>query len=249
MTQIFKPRFLKLHVFLTYCVLLCFSLSFGESFYSLEKQGREAYQKQNYDSSIYFWEQAQKKKPQRQDITYNLAHAYYKNKQYSKAIQIYKQNLSHADSLLLPFSHYNLGNSFFKQAETELLQAKNPQTAISSAIQSYTKSIEQYQKSLSLDSLSTSTTKNLKITQKRLKELEEFQKKQEQNKKEEPPPPSKEAKKTLKEALKLVGKQKYATAEKILRDLISKDPSAQKYKTYLQRISEITKLPPAFSYE
>ncbi len=223
-------------------LLILFSISWGDSFYSLSEKGQKAYQQQQYDSAVIFFEEAKIKSPERDDISFNLAHAYYKNKQFDQAKKLYQEGLQYGDSVLFPLYHYNLGNALFKQAEQALLQRKNNQKqTIQNAIEKYTQSIESYRNSYKLDSTSTSTEKNLNLSYHRLEKLKEFQKEQKKNNKEQTPP-SKDAKAKFKKVIELVNQNNFIKAEILLQDLIIKDPTAQIYKSNLKRISKINQI-------
>ena len=84
---------------------------------SLIRKGNRAFEKENYESSLERYEQAQKVAPTSFEAGYNMSNALYKMERYEKAGENLKkiiQDTLQVDSVRA-HAHYNLGNTEFQQ--------------------------------------------------------------------------------------------------------------------------------------
>ena len=84
---------------------------------SLIRKGNRAFEKENYESSLERYEEAQKVAPTSFEAGYNMSNALYKMERYEKAGENLKkiiQDTLQVDSVRA-HAHYNLGNTEFQQ--------------------------------------------------------------------------------------------------------------------------------------
>ncbi|MCX7697030.1 MAG: tetratricopeptide repeat protein, partial [Bacteroidales bacterium] len=116
---------MKLKVFILTCLVHILLLAQQEEIL----KGNKKYVQQNYTKAIEWYEKALSKDPNSHEILYNLGNAYYKNRQYDKAKEIFQKLLDQTlDPSLKSKVYYNLGNTY--------LQEKNYDDAINQYINS-----------------------------------------------------------------------------------------------------------------
>ncbi len=158
--ELFIPSTKKKAFLFVLLVLLCsiHPISTGPAYASgVQKnlrQGLEAYEKADYESALNFFIKAQLEDPERPEIFYNIANAYYKigdfdsaRDNYKKAIESKKKDLKHK-------AYYNLGNSDYRVGKFE-------------------DAVSDYQKALKIDSDDQEAAKNLELAQKMMEKQKE----------------------------------------------------------------------------
>jgi len=131
-------------------------------FMELER-AKESYQNGNYKESAKEYESYAKNQNSPQSF-YNAANSYYKDKNYDKALEVYKKAIFKDDEQRAK-NYANIGNSYVKQAKKGSLE----------------KAIESYEKSLKLKD-DKDTRENLEAVKKFLEKKKQDSKKKNQNK-------------------------------------------------------------------
>lgn len=166
--------------------------------------GYEAFQKLDYAAAIEAYEGTLTERLTPTDRTrlhMSIGAAAYRMGNFERAAEAYGQALVEGNEALRSQTHYNLGNTLFRQGEAGLKPLKEVadpdqvQTltgkggTVEGTIRDWESAIEHFETTLSLDAENTRATHNLEVVKKRLDELkkqqEEEQKKDEEKKKEE----------------------------------------------------------------
>lgn len=120
------------------------------------RNGIAAYEKGDFDQALKLFTDAQLNAPDRPEILYNVADAYYKTGNFEAAIEHYKQVLKTDDAQLRRKALYNLGNAEFRNGN-----AKN--------------AIGHYETALSIDPDDRLTKENLEFVKKVLEQRQQQQ--------------------------------------------------------------------------
>lgn len=166
--------------------------------------GYEAYQKSDFPAAIEAYEGALTERltaTDRARLHMSIGAAAYRLGNYERATEAYGQALVDGNESLRSQTHYNLGNTLFRQGETALNPAPSApdpdalqnlsgkSSSLEDTIRDWEASIEHFETTLSLDPENHRAAHNLELVKKRLEELkkqqEEEQKKEEEEKKKE----------------------------------------------------------------
>ncbi|MBW1759462.1 MAG: VWA domain-containing protein, partial [Deltaproteobacteria bacterium] len=158
--ELFIPSAKKKAFLFVLLVLLCsiHPISTGSAYASgVQKnlrQGLEAYEKADYESALKFFIKAQLEDPERPEIFYNIANAYYKIGDFDSARDNYKKAIESKKKDLKHNAYYNLGNSDYRAGKFE-------------------DAVSDYQKALKIDPDDQETAKNLELAQKMMEKQKE----------------------------------------------------------------------------
>lgn len=134
-------------------------------------RGNEAFESGNFDRALRHYEEADKDSPEAAEVAFNKGAALYKKNDFPAAAEAFQSAAIQTDDPKLGgLAKYNLGNSTFRQAES--------QTDIKQAIESCKVSIGQYQDALQLDPNLKNAAENLEVARLRLKALMDEQQRQ-----------------------------------------------------------------------
>ena len=86
---------------------------------SLNNEGNEAFDNQEYGAALQAYEQAQQESPDLAQPVYNAGNTHYRQQRYGAAQQSYEKALSIADADLAQSATFNLGNVLFNAANLE----------------------------------------------------------------------------------------------------------------------------------
>jgi Ca-activated chloride channel homolog len=180
--------------------------------------GFEAYQESDYAAAIEAYEGALTERHTAKDRTrlhMGIGAAAYRMGNFERAAEAYGQALVEGNETLRSQTHYNLGNTLFRQGEAGLKpapQAPDPDqpqnlsgksATLEDTIRDWEASIGHFETTLSLDPDNHLAAHNLELVKKRLEELkkqkEEEQKKEEEKKKEDEKKEEKDDKEEKKE--------------------------------------------------
>jgi len=133
--------------YITYINIIAFLLitlipvhTMGESAAEIVKRGNTAYSLGKYDEALSAYEEAYQKIPESSRILFNKGTAFYQKGEYPKAIEAFQEaEQKSKEPLLNAYTRFNLGNSYFQEAE------KEKQTDQNKALDLYGKSILNYQ--------------------------------------------------------------------------------------------------------
>lgn len=125
----------------------------------LNEKGVKAFKREDYDSSLQYFQKALEENPENKAIDFNLGNAFHQQGKYHDALQSYEMAARTTDSLLSAESFYNIGNTHFRAGELD-------------------KAAEAYKKSLNYAPDDKDTKYNLELTLKKLEEQQQQQDKQ-----------------------------------------------------------------------
>ncbi len=145
-------------------ILLLFSSGLSaDDAKSLNDRGVQAYHRQNYDSSLHYFREAQDLEPENRIVDFNLGNALHQQGQYEDAVRNYERAISPEDSALAAESYYNIGNTHFRAGQLD-------------------KAIQAYKKSLDYNPDDKDTKYNLELALKAKQEQQQQQQQQDQEK-------------------------------------------------------------------
>lgn len=132
--------------------------------YWANRQGLEAFSTQKYATSSRYFEKALRASPQDPRLHYNLGNARHQEKQFSSAIEAYRQALRWSEDSTpqeRATTYYNLGNSYFR-----LGQEGEPEAQWKQAVEAYDRALE-------LNPNDTDATQNRKFVAQQLEQLKQ----------------------------------------------------------------------------
>ncbi|BBO83824.1 hypothetical protein DSCO28_43900 [Desulfosarcina ovata subsp. sediminis] len=144
------------------------------------RQGIEAYQQGEYDKALKHFTDAQLNAPDKPELLYNVANAYYKTGNFDAAAEHYQKVIETDDKALKQKALYNLGNTEFRRGNAK-------------------KAIEDYEAALALAPEDKLTKENMEFVKKALEQQQkqqqsgdrqQNQKDQEQNREQQDQQPS-----------------------------------------------------------
>jgi Ca-activated chloride channel family protein len=164
------------------------------------RTGYEAYQTKDFATAIEVYEGTLTERLTAKDrarLHMSIGAAAYRLGNFERAAEAYGDALVEGNKTLRSQTHYNLGNTLFRQGEAGLKPA--PQTADSDQLQNlsgkeaslentirdWEASIEHFETTLSLDPDNQRATHNLDLVKKRLEELKKQQEEEQDEKKED----------------------------------------------------------------
>lgn len=143
-------------------ILIALTLaSCGESVGKINNQGNEAYARQEYDSALEAYRNAQVESPDLAEPYYNAANTYYRQEDYQQAQLQNQQALRSAEEPLAQNSFYNLGNILFNGQQFE-------------------QAVEAYKQALRLNPDDQDAKVNLELALKQIQEQQEQEEQQQQ---------------------------------------------------------------------
>lgn len=122
-----------------------------DDYIDLVKQGNLAYQGRDYKSAMEKYTSAITELPESPEISFNQAGAAFMLEDYEQAAQLYARALNTTNVELEAQTHYNLGNTYYRQ-------------------QDYENAIKSYENSLTLNPDDVSAKFNLELARKMIKE-------------------------------------------------------------------------------
>jgi Ca-activated chloride channel family protein len=140
------------------------------------KEANELFKKQQWDSAVDVYLNALEHPEHADIVQYDLGTAFYKKENYDQSIEHLQKAISDKDKKLSAKVHYNLGNALYKKGRS----LEN--NKIDEAIGSMQKSLDNYDKTLRLNSKDKDAKYNREFVE---KELERLKKKKEEQKKEQ----------------------------------------------------------------
>ena len=164
-----------------FCLMVVFLLFPGQTMAETARgfieKGNAAYQKEDFDNALSFYDKAVEKDPQSPYVHFNRGNAFYKKGDYAQALSAYEQSLvNRPDRTLLSKSKLNMGNTLHRTAEQ--LQQTDPESALAM----YNESIGHYRAAMEHNEQLAEAGKNIELTKLRLQQLKKIlaQKRQKQ---------------------------------------------------------------------
>jgi len=132
----------------------------------LVREGNQAYENQDFDAALQKYGAAGEQDPDSPYVQYNRGNALYRRQDYAAAAQAYEKAIGSPDARLSGQAHYNLGNSYYRQAEQ--LQGQDPQQALGML----DRSLNHFRQALADDPQLTPAARNLEIARRTKQALE-----------------------------------------------------------------------------
>ncbi|MBL8013080.1 MAG: tetratricopeptide repeat protein [Candidatus Omnitrophica bacterium] len=149
------------------------TISYAASANQEVNRGNKSFASGDFDQAIVHYEQALKKAPQSSLTKYNLGTAYYKKKEYDKAIENLQGALLSDDLKIRSNAHFNLGNVTYNLGKSK------ENGHLDEAIKDLEKSLQYFQKTLGVSKDDQDAQVNKDLVQ---KELERLKQKKDQEK-------------------------------------------------------------------
>ena len=138
----------------TFAAIALAAIACGRSEPLANNRGNDAFAEQDYDGALQEYQAAQAENPDRPELFYNSANAYYRNEEYEEAQADIQQALLNADETLTQSSVFNQGNTYFQ-------------------VQDLANAIEAYKEALRLDPNDLDAKHNLELALQQLDQPEE----------------------------------------------------------------------------
>ncbi len=153
---------MRIRSILSVLIVVGLSTNAFADFRKLNKQGNQAYSKNDIEQALKYYQEAEIEKPQEPILEYNIGTALFGQAKYEDAVRRYAKALHTDDPLLQGDAYYNMGSSFFRNDR-------------------YAEAITAYQKSLELNPDDVEAKYNLELARKKLKEQTQQKNQQQQN--------------------------------------------------------------------
>jgi len=114
-----QKRFLLLLTLTITLNLICPVYASGNKAYRLNELGISALKNNDPESAVTYFGQGLSEDPSSGKLYYNLGNAFYRSGAFEKAAQAYYQAMARLNKDLKAGTHFNLGNAFLKQKETQ----------------------------------------------------------------------------------------------------------------------------------
>ncbi|MEW5895002.1 MAG: tetratricopeptide repeat protein, partial [Candidatus Omnitrophota bacterium] len=161
----FKPN--RLQLLSIFCLLVFSGASDAASISGDIRRGNEFYKEGKYQNAAEKFNEALQKNPESDIINFNSGTASYKIGDFEKASEYFQKALLSEEPVLKQQAHYNLGNSFYRQAEGA--GSANPQAALPFL----EKSLSQYEEALKIDADEEDVKYNYEFVKKVLEKVKE----------------------------------------------------------------------------
>jgi Ca-activated chloride channel family protein len=132
----------------------------ADDFSSAVRAGNKSYGKQDYESAMRHYQDAEIERPEAPTLHYNIANTLYEQERYEEAVQRYNKAFYTEDPNLEAHAYYNQGNALYRAGK------------LAEAIQAY-------EKCLDLNPDDVDAKYNLEFVRKKLKEMMDQQKQEE----------------------------------------------------------------------
>lgn len=185
---------------------------------SFVREGNELYKQKKYAEAGVAYKKANTQVAAYYKSAFNLGNALYLQKNYKEAIPQYELAVKGTNNKLEKAAAYhNIGDAHMQE-------------------KAYDKAIEAFKNGLRNNPNDDETRYNLALAREKKKQKEE------EDKKNQPPPPSEFAKRTKKQADKLLETFQFEKALKLMEDGLEKDMTISNYKEYMQKIETVIEI-------
>jgi Ca-activated chloride channel homolog len=150
---------MKYFILVNILFLLLTANVYSEDFKEMNDLGVKAYNSENYDSSLQYFQNAQELNPESKVVDFNLGNALHQQGQYEQALKNYENSAILEDSLLNSQAYYNIGNTQYRAGALD-------------------KAVEAYKKSLDYNPDDEDTKYNLELAINKLEEQQQQQQEQ-----------------------------------------------------------------------
>ena len=183
------------------------------------KKGIEAYQNEQWDESLNYFQDALIDDPENPKLHFNIAAVQYKKQRYEEALQSLEKAVITDEIVLQQSVYYNQGNVFYQ-------------------LQKYQEAVQAYKKALDLQPEDQDAKYNLELVRAKLKEMADKQPSQDQQQQQQVKP-SEYAKQLKAQAEILVAQRLYKEAHKLMMDGLKSDPTVQAFQNFINRIKNV----------
>tara|TARA_B100000809_G_scaffold266892_2_gene332634 strand:- start:7383 stop:8039 length:657 start_codon:yes stop_codon:yes gene_type:complete len=206
-------------------MLLCFSVKAQQDTLvqqriarSFVREGNKLYKQKKYADAVVSYKKANTQVAAYFKSAFNLGNALYVQKNYKEAIPQYELAVKGTNNKIEKAAAYhNIGDAHMEEKE-------------------YDKAIAAFKNSLRENPNDDETRYNLALAKEKKKQKEEEDKKNEQ------PPPSEFAKRTKKQADKLLESFQFEKALKLMEAGLEKDMTMSNYKEYMQKLETVLEI-------
>jgi Ca-activated chloride channel family protein len=186
------------------------------------------YKSGKYDEALKEYDRLLERKSDDPRLHFNAGAAAYQSHQFDNAAKRFNDALNSPDLRLQQQAYYNRGNTLYQIGKNIPDLPKK--------IETWEKSLKDYQSALKLNVQDADAKFNLEFVKRKIEEAKQEQKQEEDSKNTEP---SEEAKKAKAEADKAVERREYAKALQIMETQLQKDPTTQYYSGYMKRLKDV----------
>ena len=183
------------------------------------KKGLEAFQNEQWDESLNYFQDALLDDPENPQLHFNIGSVLYKKQQYEEALKSFEKAIITQDVKLQQNAYYNQGNTFYQ-------------------LNQYQEAIQAYKKTLDLNPSDQEAKHNLELVRAKLKEMADKQPNQNQPQQEQTEP-SEYAKQLKAQAEMLVAQQLYKEAHNLMMQGLKSDPTVAAFQTFINRIKNV----------
>lgn len=183
------------------------------------QKGIQAYQAEQWDEALNYFQDALLDDPENPLLHYDLAAVQYKKKNYQEALKATAKALLTRDTDLQQRTYYNRGNIFYQ-------------------LNQYEEAISAYKKALDLNPDDQDAKHNLELVRARLKENSQKQPADQQQQSQQMEP-SEYAKQLKAQAEILVAQKLYKEALQLMQKGLRSDPTVRVYQGFIDRIKNV----------
>lgn len=185
------------------------------------KKGIEAYENEQWDEALNYFQDALLDDPENPGLQFNIGSVQYKKQKYEEALQSFEKALLTKDVKLQENTYYNLGNTYFQ-------------------LNKFQESIRAYKKALDLDPTDQDVKYNLELVRAKLKEMADKQ--QQQNQQQQQIEPSEYAKQLKAQADALVAQRFYKEAYSLMEQGLRSDPTVAVFQAFIERLKNVVEI-------
>lgn len=194
-------------------LLLSFALlgvggSSADDFSGAVRAGNKSYQREDYESAMRHYQDAEIERPENPQLHYNMANTLYQQERYEEAIEKYNKAFYTEDPKLEAESYYNQGNSLYRAGK------------LAEAIQAYERCLD-----ITPDDIDAKY--NLEFVRKKLKEMMDEQKQEQAEDKEGEKQPGEEEQSQQDESQRQEQEEQQQQQEQAQADSTQKQPQVQ----------------------
>lgn len=185
---------------------------------SAKKEAHQAYVDGDYKKAVEKYTYLTKTlEVQEDEVTLNLANAYFHTNDTTNAIHTYQSLLASSKSHIRSKAHQQLGIMQHRDGKLE-------------------ESLNNFKQAIKADASNVDAKYNYEMLKKK---LEEEKKKQEEKNKNKPKEPSAYAKKLKQQADNMLGNYRFEEANALMNDGAKRDPSVLYYEDFMNRLKEV----------
>ena len=186
------------------------------------KKGIEAYQNEQWDEALNYFQDALIDDPENPRLHFNIAATQYKKQRYEEALESLEKSLITDEASLQQGTYYNQGNVYYQ-------------------LEKYQEAIDAYKKALDLQPEDQDAKYNLELVRAKIKEMADKQQ-QDQQQQQDKVEPSEFAKQLKAQAEILIAQRLYKEAHNLMMDGLKSDSTVQAFQDFINRIKNVVEI-------